>query len=94
MRGAILHAAVRPVVKVGFHSFRRFRIAVLRKTRVPEDLIGMWVGHSQTLTDRYALQLRDDEGYQGEWCERAGLGFSIGPLGQINVVEMRKVQCA
>jgi integrase len=82
------------VKKVGFHSFRRFRIAVLRKSRVPEDLIQMWVGHSQTLTDLYALQLREDELYRGEWCERAGLGFSVGQVGQMNVVEMKIARSA
>lgn len=61
---------------VGFHVFRRYRAAVLRKARVPEDLIQLWLGHAQGLTDRYAAQLRDDLAYRQEWCERAGLGFN------------------
>lgn len=60
---------------VGFHAFRRYRAAVLRKARVPEDLIKLWLGHAQNLTDRYAAQLRDDVAYRSEWAERAGLGF-------------------
>ncbi len=60
---------------VGFHAFRRYRAAVLRKALVPEDLIKLWLGHAQNLTDRYAMQLRDDVAYRSEWAERAGLGF-------------------
>jgi integrase len=61
---------------IGFHVFRRYRAAVLRKARVPEDLIKLWLGHAQGLTDRYAAQLRDDVAYRQEWCERVGLGFN------------------
>jgi integrase len=35
----------------GFHAFRRFRFAVLRKAGVPENLIKQWMGHSQNLMD-------------------------------------------
>jgi integrase len=66
--------------RVGFHAFRRYRAAVLRKARVPEDLITLWLGHARTLTDLYATQLREDEQYRGEWCERAGLGFPMVTL--------------
>ena len=66
---------------VGFHAFRRYRTAVLRKARVPEDLIGMWLGHARNLTDWYAAQLRDDTAFRSEWCERAGLGFQMGYIG-------------
>jgi integrase len=72
--------------RVGFHAFRRFRTAVLRKAQIPEDLIGLWLGHAQNLTDRYAGQLRDDVAYRSEWCKRAGLGFSVVTLLHSNVV--------
>jgi integrase len=65
----------------GYHAFRRFRFAVLRKAGVPDDLIKLWLGHSQNLIDLYAAQLRYDETYRREWCERAGLGFELGELG-------------
>lgn len=74
----VLHKAGK---RAGFHAFRRFRFAVLRKAGVPEDLIKLWLGHSQNLIDLYAAQLRFDEGYRREWCERAGLGFELGELG-------------
>jgi hypothetical protein len=79
---------------VGFHAFRRFRTAVLRKARIPEDLIGLWLGHGQNLTDRYAAQLRDDMAYRGEWCKRAGLGFSVVTLVTQNVVSIRESKVA
>ena len=64
--------------KVGFHVFRRFRTSVLRKARVPEDLLTLWLGHaSKSVTDDYARQLREDLPFRQEWAERAGLGFSL-----------------
>src|SRR5437016_2202915 len=68
-------------IKGGYHAFRRFRFAVLRKAGVPDDLIKLWLGHSQNLIDLYAAQLRYDETYRREWCEKAGLGFELGELG-------------
>ena len=44
----------------GFHAFRRFRFAVLRRAGVPDNLIKLWMGHSQNLMDLYAAQLRYD----------------------------------
>jgi hypothetical protein len=38
---------------------------------VPDDLIKLWLGHSQNLIDLYAAQLRYDETYRKGWCERA-----------------------
>lgn len=78
----------------GFHVFRRFRAAVLRKAGVPEDLIGLWLGHARSLTDLYASQLRDDVVYRQEWCERAGLGFEIGYLGYKKVVQIDAARVA
>ena len=82
--------------KVGFHAFRRFRTETLRRSRVPEDLIKLWLGHSkQTVTDYYATGLEKDEAWRREWCERAGLGFSIvGLLGLQNAVRINSVQAA
>jgi len=80
--------------RVGFHAFRRYRAAVLRKAQVPEDLITLWLGHARTLTDRYAAQLREDEQYRGEWCETAGLGFSVVPLFHNKVVSIATANVA
>lgn len=53
--------------KVGPYSFRRFRASILRKNRVPEDRIGMWLGHSdKTITDLYVRQLREDIPFRQE----------------------------
>lgn len=82
--------------KVGFHAFRRFRTETLRRARVPEDLIRLWLGHSkQTVTDFYAAGLEKDEAWRNEWCERAGLGFSlVGLLGLQNAVQIDSVKAA
>ena len=75
--------------KVGFHAFRRFRTETLRRARVPEDLIKLWLGHSKnTVTDFYAGGLSKDLAWRLEWCDRVGLGFSlVGLLGLQNVVK-------
>lgn len=65
----------------GYHAFRRFRFALLRKAGVPDDLIKLWLGHSQNLIDLYAAQLRHDDTYRRGWCATAGLGFELGELG-------------
>lgn len=82
----VLHRAGK---RGGFHAFRRFRFAVLRKAGVPEDLMKLWLGHSQNLIDLYAAQLRFDEAYRREWCEKAGLGYSLGELGYKSELPIR-----
>ncbi len=68
-------------VKVGFHALRRYRTETLRRARVPEDLIRMWLGHaSGSITDLYAEGLRNDEEFRRDWCDRAGLGFALNGL--------------
>ena len=65
----------------GFHSFRRFRTAHLRKNRVPWDLQKLWLGHAnKDVTDRYAEQLKEDVEWRKEEAEKAGLGFKLPAL--------------
>jgi integrase len=46
---------------VGLHAFRRFRTETLRRARVPEDLIGLWLGHApKSVTDLHANGLQHD----------------------------------
>lgn len=82
--------------KVGFHAFRRFRTEVLRRARVPEDLIKMWLGHArETVTDFYAGGLKNDSAWRREWTGRVGLGFSMnGLLGLHNVVNIEATRVA
>ena len=62
----------------GFHAFRRFRTAHLRKNRVPWDLQKLWLGHaSRDVTDRYAEQLKEDVEWRKEVAENGGLGFKL-----------------
>ena len=78
----------------GYHAFRRFRFAVLRKAGVPDDLIKLWLGHSQNLIGLYAAQLRYDVAYRREWCEKAGLGFELGELGYKSLAPIRPLLVA
>jgi integrase len=82
--------------RVGLHAFRRFRTETLRRERVPEDLTRLWLGHSkQSVTDFYAGGLVKDEAWRREWCERAGLGFSlVGLLGLQNALQHAAVRAA
>jgi integrase len=75
--------------KGGLHAFRRFRTSVLRKARVPEDLISLWLGHAgHSVTDVYARQLREDVPFRKEWADKCGLGFELGYGGLQNVASM------
>jgi len=81
--------------KVGFHAFRRFRTETLRRARVPEDLVRLWLGHAErSVTDAYANGLREDLVWRREWCERVGLGFQLGYNGLQNVVQTDSVKVA
>lgn len=80
--------------KVGLHAFRRFRASVLRKERVPEDLLKFWLGHARNLTDTYASQLREDVVFRQHWAESAGLGFSVVSMWSRNVVRIDAVKVA
>src|ERR1700688_4461264 len=75
--------------RAGFHAFRCFRFAVLRKAGVQKNLIKLWMGHSQNLMDLYAAQLRLDIAYRREWCDRADLGFELGELGYKSMAPIR-----
>jgi hypothetical protein len=56
---------------------------------MPENLIKLWLGHSQNLMDLYAAQLRHGVAYCREWWERACLGFELGELGYKSRVPIR-----
>jgi integrase len=71
--------------KGGVHAFRRFRTYVLRKASAPEDLVRLWLGHAgNSVTDLYALQLREDVPFRREWADKCGLGFELGYAGLQN----------
>ena len=79
--------------KIGFHAFRRFRTETLRRARVPEDLIKLWLGHAKsTVTDFYASGLSKDIAWRREWCDRVGLGFQWGYDGLQNVVRINSAK--
>ena len=80
----LLQRSLHPILKTigikqqGFHGFRRFRVTHLRKQRVAEDLIRLWIGHSsgQTTTDGY-VRIADDEQFRQFSVEQAGIGFQL-----------------
>jgi len=86
-----------------FHSFRRFRVMHLRKSRVPWDLEKFWIGHAdKDVTDKYAVQLKEDLDWRKDVAEKTGLGFvlppsienSVGQLGQLNLQQVAAEEAA
>jgi integrase len=78
--------------KVGFHSFRRFRVTWLRKNRVPEDLTRFWIGHAEkTVTDSYS-KLSEDEVFRKQCSQEIGLGFEIPPSEPANCTNDTKTE--
>ena len=82
----VLRRSLHPVLKeigiekMGFHSFRRYRVTHLRKQMVPYDLIRFWIGHAEKeITDIYS-KVRDDISFRQEWAEKAGTGFELPTL--------------
>jgi len=65
--------------KSGFHGFRRFRITHLRKQRVMEVLLRIWVGHStHGITDNYTVEsIKADVEFRSLTAEQSGLGFHM-----------------
>jgi hypothetical protein len=63
---------------------------------VPEDLTTLWLGHSKkTVTDFYASGVKKKDDWRREWCEKAGLGFSlVGLLGLQTAVSLDSEKAA
>jgi hypothetical protein len=66
----------------GFHAFRRFRVAHLRKSMVPEILLRIWIGDSTAgITDKYAREgVARDTLFRAMMAQKAGLGFDLRPF--------------
>jgi len=61
----------------GMHSFRRFRETYLRLEGVPQPIIDFWIGHGKkTISDLYT-KVKGETAKRREWCDKAGLGFSL-----------------
>jgi integrase len=81
----------------GFHAFRRFRTAHLRKNRAPWDLEKFWMGHAnKSVTDKYADQLKEDVEWRKGVTEKIDLGFSLPklPVGQLGQPNRQKSEIA
>jgi integrase len=91
----LAHRNVHRAAGVGVHAFRRFRTETLRRAGVPEDLIGLWLGHApKSVTDLYASGLKNDRAWRREWCDRVGLRFSVGLYGAIKSAPLQLQQAA
>jgi integrase len=91
----LAHRNVHRAAGVGVHALRRFRTETLRRAGVPEGLIALWVGHApKSITDLYAEGLKNDRTWRREWCERAGLGFSVGLYGARKVASLELERAA
>src|SRR5262249_38376583 len=91
MQRNVHHALHAAGARAGFHALRRFRTETLRKARVPEDLIGLWLGHARrTVTDLYASGVQQDLAWRREWCDRVGLGFGLRGLQNASQNQSRK----
>ena len=92
LQSNILRDSLHPILeklkheKGGFNIFRRFRRTHLEKFDCPDTLKHFWSGHApKHVSERYVKLLKDRE-FRLEWAERIGLGFSVGPLGPLQVV--------
>lgn len=86
----VLRALLNAGGTCGFHGFRRFRAETLRRERVPEDLIKLWLGHAdKSITDTYASGLREDITWRQQWVQRTGLGFNLLGSTGVNVIELK-----
>ena len=82
--------------KSGFHGFRRFRITHLRKQRVMEVLLRIWVGHStHGITDNYTVEsLKADAEFRRQAAEETGLGFHILVEPELPVARIAPRNCS
>jgi integrase len=83
LQANLLHRTLYPILDglkqphAGFHAFRRFRVTHLRKQRVPEDLIRLWIGQAaQSVTDLYS-RVADDLPFRLSVVENVGVGFDL-----------------
>jgi len=61
----------------GAFGLKHFGEIVLQK-------VAQWVGHAEkSITDLYAEGSKNGRTSRHEWCEPAGLGFSVGLYGAI-----------
>jgi len=63
---------------ISWHSFRRFREAVLQMTDVRQLVLDYWMGHeNRDMSTRYGKQLKHNTKFLAEQAEKVGLGFDL-----------------
>src|SRR5215469_2984358 len=66
---------------LAFASSRQLAIVLLRLPRLWRSILFIEVRLCRIAGSLGDGQVRYDETYRREWCEKAGLGFSLGELG-------------
>jgi hypothetical protein len=61
----------------GMHSFRRFRETYLHLEGVPERVVDFWTGHGPETMGELYTKIKSETAKRREWCDKAGLGFSL-----------------
>ena len=72
----------------GFHTFRRFREAVLQMSNARNLLIDFWMGHANNeMAGRYGKQLLANIRWRQECAATIGLGFTLPANSQESVMD-------
>jgi integrase len=90
----ILRDSLHPLLKkmgcasAGFHTFRRFREAVLQMSNARNLLINFWMGHANgEMSGRYGKQLLANTRWRQECAATIGLGFTVPANAQESVMD-------
>ena len=72
----------------GFHTFRRFREAILQMSNARNLLIDFWMGHANSeMGGRYGKQLLANIRWRQEWAATVGLGFTFPANSQESMLD-------
>jgi hypothetical protein len=72
----------------GFHTFRRFREAVLQMSNARNLLIDFWMGHANSeMVGRYGKQLLANIRWRQQCTATIGLGFTLPANSQESVID-------
>lgn len=72
----------------GFHTFRRFREAILQMSNARNLLIDFWMGHANSeMGGRYGKQLLANIRWRQECAATVGLGFTLPANSQESVLD-------
>jgi hypothetical protein len=83
-----LHPLLKKMRSAGFHTFRRFREAVLQMSDARNLLIDFWTGHANgEMSGRYGKRLLANIPWRQECADAIGLGFTLPANSQEAVMD-------